>query len=179
MLSDYAFFYCSANEAGSQLPINVLGSFVAQLCKRQPQFWPALEDYYKKTLENSGNQLKTAELPALQKMLADICHHLPRVLLFLDALNESPHALTILQALFRILEATDNVRVLVTSTEDTKIPQSQLCPVRAIDMDAKSIAADIEVYIDSSVDSVGNLQRLSRDLREEAKASLLAKSDGS
>ena len=174
---EQAFFYCSANEVGSQLPVNVLGSFVAQICNKRPEFWPVFEDYYQLMMQKSGSQQKTAVASDLEGMLTDVCQKLPRVAFLLDAPNESPEAQEILQSIFNVANAAGNVQLLVTSTEE--LDMSALSSFNLVNMDAESIRLDIGAYVETCLQTIPNLRRLPEKLRTDVKTELMKRSEGS
>lgn len=177
--ANFAYFYCSATEAPSQLPEYVLGSLITQLCNLQPSHWPKLERYHERMLEQSGNQLKKPEVNTLVEMLADICSDLPNVLLLVDAPNESTSSSKIMKSLSKVIENHDTVRLLITSTEDADILRVSLHSVHAIGMNMAYVQHDISSYVESCIADKEVFSRLSQALKKDIIDSLLLRSDGS
>ncbi|KAL9087298.1 MAG: hypothetical protein Q9159_003718 [Coniocarpon cinnabarinum] len=135
---------------------------------------------FKETKEGSGSQFQTAELPALERLLIDTCRQLPRLILLLDALNESAQANQTIRLVFAILGKLQNVQALITSTEETNIlGRRELVTIKSVNMNTDPVYSDIKAYIDVCESTIPVLQRSPKTLRNDVKAELLSRSDGS
>lgn len=177
--TQYAFFYCLANDELTLEPSAILGSFVAQLCKNNADLWPLVEHYNNALAEEHTAAQKRANLHKLKQLIIDMCTRSERTLLLLDAPNESPSSDAIVDTFMSILNHTKSARLLITSTEEPNSLDQQPKLVRRVNMDVVSIQADIESYIESCIVDIPKLRRLPALLKDEIKQSLVAKSDGS
>ena len=176
--TSFAYFYCSATDELSQLPEYVLGSFAAQLCSSQPHHWENFEHYHQTVLRESGSQLKKADLPNLETKLADVCRAIPDVLLLIDGPNESRHCANIMRSLFTLLESSENVRLLVTSTEEADIVRNSVCRVHYISMNMDLVEEDIRQYVEARL-AQDTFSHIPVPLKDDVSRELVAKSDGS
>ncbi len=86
-----AYFCCTFNDAASQEPLNILGSIIAQLARKQPSL---LYD-----LESIEAKFANLTLGDLEGLLKSYLAYFNRVYIFIDAVNESGSSKDIISSL--------------------------------------------------------------------------------
>nr|OQO23637.1 hypothetical protein B0A51_09050 [Rachicladosporium sp. CCFEE 5018] len=162
-----AKFYCVYSDDSTQDVTNVLGVLVAQLALRKPSILDVLDPKPTKAKQASSAQLESCIIAAAAET---------RVLLVVDALNESSGRSAIYHSLLRLAGENDNMRILVSSTPGSGISDHQHMSCMQVDMAAARFTPDMARFVDESIAHSEVLQRLPRvDIHD----ALLAKADGS
>lgn len=180
--TQFAYFYCSVNDPASQELINILGSFVLQLCNQRPAYWHLPEKQYQHAVSLSKNSPKRPEISELETILQSILSDIPQTFLFLDAPNESEEAESIVRSLMNIASVDKKHRVMISSTEDmlSTIIKHGLSSPRIVDMEyAGGVHDDIGEYIAAHLENSKTLKSLPKSTKQELRQVLLQKADGS
>lgn len=168
-----AYYYCSFNEAASQDPVHMLGSFVSQVSTVSPNVLEGLEVGFARR--------ERPTLKDLEQRLTDYTVRSSlKTLLFIDAVNECKKIEPMIDTLLRLAESASDVRVLFTSTDEYPLIMklTNLNPPKATSLRMSAISADIDLYIEAKIEEKKNLQRLPPEMREEMKNVLSGKADG-
>lgn len=155
-----AYHYCAYNNSMSQEARNVLGSWVVQAAKVNPNIVLP----FKKTYEE-GREAQTDDL---EQALLNIDRPL---LLLVDAINESIESTSIVQCMLRLAKKSEHIRCFFTLTSAP--PHASEC--FNVEMRPELVARDIELYIDEKIRLVPVLQAIPR---EELVKTLLWQSNG-
>ena len=167
-----AYFYCSFDEAASQDPVHVVGSFISQVSAVCPNMLEGLEV-----------GLAKKERPTLQDLEQRLVYQAARetlkVLLFVDAVNECKKAEPMIDSLLRLAESVE-IRVLFTSTEEDPLVTdlTNHKPAKATAVRMSALSEDIDLFIEAKIKEKKNLQRLPPEVRQEIRAVLSRKADG-
>ena len=167
------FFYCHSGNAASQLPANVLGALLAQLCQIRPDMLSEIRPLLK-----SDNHLipqSPLSISDLARLLTAALEPLPRCYVLVDALNETPHYRQIVSLLANLCHSCPNLRVLVTSTSDPPVKGKQLL-IRQ--MSSSAVDHDIGVYIDHRLKSEPSFSGLSERIKREIKRTIATGAHG-
>ena len=168
-----AYFYCSFNDATSQDPTQMVGSFISQISSVCPNILEGLEVGFARrerpTLEDLEERLTTQTARSSLKTF-----------LLIDAVNECKKMEPMMDTLLRLAESASDIRVLFTSTEEDPLIMalSDLKPPKAKTLRMSALSADIDLFIEAKIQEKKNLQRLPPEMREEIKAVLKKKADG-
>jgi len=172
------YFYCTFDNSQSQQPANILGSIVAQLSKVVPSILDSIRQIFEGAL--SDTHLSPVELPALEAALREHSARFKKVFVLIDAINESIHLSTIKSSLRKMLEQSQNLRVLVTSIADASSLQA-IDPTRVVvvEMHANLLRKDIATFVENCLQSNENLRSVSAKLKSDIKNTLLRDANGS
>lgn len=195
-----AYFYCTFSNADTQDPLVVLGSLVCQLSER----FPHLLDKYAASSQSKDE----IEVWQLEESIIEAAQSCPRLLLSLDAINESARPGALSASVLRLVRSSENIRVFVTSTPevDTTDYQRLLNPLQLPDtypsmsrmksgssdnqFDSKElifvevhmridrVAPDIEAYIDACIAGSMRLNRLSPQDKAQVREVLNRQAEG-
>ena len=106
-----AYYYCSFDEAASQDPIYMVGSFISQISTLCPDVLEGLEAGFARR-----------ERPTLDDLEQHLVHHTSRsslkTLILVDAVNECKKVEPMTKVLLRLAKSASDIRVLFTSTEE-------------------------------------------------------------
>lgn len=120
---------------------------------------------------------RTLPLPdVLMSLLLKYTGSLSELFIVVDAINESSESAKILDALLALLESSDNIRIMVTST--TSPPVSDPAGILRAQMRPSTNRIDIEAFLDTQLQSVPALRRLPEHIRSRIKKVLLEKASG-
>lgn len=169
-----AYFYCTFGDVASQEPINILGSLVAQLSSMMPSILDGIRPLYQEALKQQTHT-PPIEITVLEDAIIQTSSDKTRVVLLIDAINESLHAEYIKRSLLGLADMSTNLRILVTSTED--IISSRY--VTTMTMDAEIIQQDIAAFINHRIQQDETLRNVSAKLKDEIRTTLLHDADGS
>lgn len=170
---EFAYFYCTFDDTASHDPLNILGSFIAQLSGATPSILDCIRPVY---MENPHNQGRAQHLDITVLEDALIRHSSTKtVILLIDAINEGSHMDLVKRSILRLADQDTNIRIFVTSTADF-IPRSNAVRVN---MTAGVIRNDIESFIHYRLEKDEVLSNLSASLQEEIRTTLLDDADGS
>ncbi|KAB5572000.1 ankyrin repeat protein [Coniochaeta sp. 2T2.1] len=167
------YFYCHSGNTASQLPVNVLGALLAQLCQLRPDLLSEVRPLLK-----SDNHLipqSQLSIPDLARLLHSALEPLPRCYVLVDALNETPHNRQIVSLLGNLCHTCPNLRVLVTSTSDPHVKGKQIL-VRQLSID--DIDHDIGVYVDHRLKTEPSFSGLSERIKMEIKLTIATGAHG-
>ena len=171
-----AYYYCSFNEAASQDPANMVGSFISQVSLTCPDLLEGLE---------SG--LARRERPTIkdleQRFELQSARSSVKILLLVDAVNECKQIGPMIDSLLRLVKSASEVRVLFTNTvEDplitTLAESTGLKYPKATVLRMPPMKIDIDLFIEAKIGEKKNLQKLPRETREEIKGVLSSKANG-
>lgn len=181
MQSTVAYFFCSFTDLSSQDPVNVFGSFVAQICHQHPSLWSKIDYRYQGEMKKGLGIPKILSLDELEITLKDICKASPATRLFLDAPNESKQSSLIISVLLRLALEIETVRIMVSSTEEVKslqcLPSSRPL-LFTVTMDPEITENDIENYVIHCLHKYERLRNLPSVLKDKIKSKLIRKADG-
>lgn len=166
-----AYFYCTFNDAASQEPLNILGSIIAQLARKQPSLLYDLE-----SIEAKFANLTLGDLEGLLKSYLAFFN---QVYIFIDAVNESGSSKDIIGSISKISKHSENLFVFLSSIEETldsRLKSSLSSTVIAMRPD--EISADMEKVIDSSLQHRFNHLKLSSALRTKIRTTLVYQAHG-
>lgn len=115
------------------------------------------------------------ELSLLEESIIKHSSGKRRVLIFIDAINESAHMSSIISSLLKLTEQSTNLRVLVTSTADVASLR-EICPTRAKIVDINP-QHDIEAFVDQRLAKDETLRNVSTQLKDDIRRTLLKDAD--
>ncbi|KAL9613817.1 MAG: hypothetical protein Q9167_001664 [Letrouitia subvulpina] len=169
-----AYSFCSFTDQESQIPRNILGSLLVQLCDAVPRLWEPLLDQYVTRKGPSPHEPKRMEAHEVLKHLVESSKQLSQTFIVLDALNESKRSPKILQSLVNLLQECGSIRILISSTEELNIgPMSKFANI--VSMKRHDLTLDITTYIDAWLEDDEKLCHLPEVFKEEVKQVLLQK----
>ena len=159
-----AYFYCSFDEAASQDPMNMIGSFISQISPICPNMLEGLEVGFARRERPTLEDLE-------QRLMFQTGRSTLKTLLFVDALNECKKIEPMIEILLRLAKSESVIRVLFTSTEEDSSVTSlaDLTPPKATTLRISALSTDIDLYIEAKINEVRNLQRLPPEMREEIR----------
>lgn len=170
----FAYFYCTFSDTASQDPVNVLGSLVVQLSSTMPEILNDIRPIYEE-IPRSQTHRYPIDIAALEDAIITHSSGKTRVVLLVDAINESPHTERIKSSLLRLAGLSTNLRILVTSTTNMVSPNH----VKVVNMSAESIQDDIEAFIYYRLGLDETLRNLSSVQKDEIRSTLTNDADGS
>ena len=170
-----AYFYCAFNDAASQEPANIVGSFIAQLVQQKADLQIAYETQFKSTKAN-GESLPSSEM---YEFFQRCCKEFPRVFLFVDAINESIHKYAIIRCLRELRDRAANISVFLTSTELVidRETRARLHPM-IVSMNEQRISLDVQVLVEASLQKYDNLFQLRQEIKDEIRFTLIQGAHG-
>ena len=169
-----AYFYCTISDFASQDARNVLGSLVAQLSATAPSILDDIRSIYNKGAKNKAHRFPI-ELSVLEAAILQSASGKTKIVLLVDAINES-HDMQLLEAsLLRLASLSTNIRVLITTTSmgSIKHPNTTI-----LNISGKS-RGDIGTFIKYRLQTDSSLSNLAPDFRAEIEFTLLKNADGS
>ena len=170
---EFAYFYCTFSDNASHYPLNILGSFIAQLSGTTPSILDDIRPVY---MENKHSKARSQNLDIALLEDSIIKHSAGKtVILLIDAINEGSHVDLVKRSVLRLADQATNIRILLTSTADF-IPRSHAVTVN---MNADIIRNDIESFIHYRLEKDEALRNLSPKLQREIRTTLLEDADGS
>lgn len=170
-----AYFYCTISDFGSQNARNVLGSLVAQLSGTVPSVLDEIRTVYKKGPKNQAHRFPI-ELSVLEAAILKSASEKTKVVLLVDAINES-HDMQLLEAsLLRLASLSMNIRVLITTTSTMSSIKHHNASV--LNISGKS-RGDIGTFIKYRLETDDTLRTLAPEFQAEIECTLLRNADGS
>lgn len=168
-----AYWYCSFNDAASQDPVHMVGSFISQVSTVCPNMLEGLEVGF-----DRGERPTLKDLE--ERLTSQTARSSLKILLLVDAVNECKKIETMIETLLRLAESASDIRVLFTSTEEDGLVTAltDLEPPKAATIRMSALSADINLFIEAKIEEKKNLKRLPSEMREEIKAVLNTKADG-
>ena len=174
----FGYFYCTFDNATSHQPVNILGSIVAQLSHSMPSILDNIRPIFEKA---KGNKLQQPiELSILEAAIIKESTASNDALILIDAINESTHTSAIISCLHRLMERSEKLRILVTTTTDAGSLRAQ-DPSRVIilEMHPEIVRQDIEAFVEYRLQSDESLRYISEELKSDIRETLLINADGS
>ncbi len=168
-----AYFYCSFDEATSQDPAHMVGSFVSQVSTICQNMLEGLEVGFTRKERPTIEDLE-------QRLAYQTSRSSLKTLLFIDALNECKKIEPMIETLLRLSKSASDIRVLFTSTEEdpTVMELADLEPPKATTLWMSALSADIELFIEAKIKEKKSLQRLPPEMRREIRVVLSRKANG-
>ena len=175
-----AYFYFDFNTGQKQNVSNCLSSIVGQICHQTGVILEALQKLHKKCSDGS-------QAPALCDLTEVMRSYatgddLQDIYIVLDALDECPKG-DLRDELLKLIAdicswSPSNIHLIVTSRQEPDIQEalSPLLTGSAISIHGAQVSGDIEAYVDHQITI--SLRRLSTDLKEEVKDTLLRGANG-
>lgn len=176
-----AYFFCSFTDLSSQDPVNVFGSFLAQICNQYPGLWSKIDGQYHGEIKKGLGTPRRLALDEFETILKDFCKASPALCIFLDAPNESKQSSSIISMLLRLALEIETLRLIVSSTEEVKSPQLLLSDrplLFTVTMDSKITENDIENYVIHCLHKHERLRNLPSILKDKIKSKLIRQADG-
>ena len=176
-----AYFYCSFSAKESQSAANMLGSYIAQLCDQIPGLVDTVKSLQTEFKCRKSSEPKSLPIGDLEKTIQSACGMTRKVVLYLDAPNESDTSDEILDTLSKLVSSNSNLQLLVSSTHDLDLHRLlQLCPwVDTVEMSSRKIDHDIYSYIDGKIHQERRLRRLPTHLQNMIRETLANNAHGS
>ena len=175
-----AYFYFDFNSGEKQNVSNCLSSLVVQICHQSGLVPKVLEELYEKC-SNGNQQPAPCDLIKVIRTYATGGDS-QDIYVVLDALDECPKGDLRDEVLNLITDlcswSPSNIHMIVTSRQESDI-QEALIPLLswpAIPVQGARVRGDIEAYVDHQIATC--LRRLSTDLKEEVKDTLLRGASG-
>lgn len=168
-----AYHYCAFSVPESQQPLNVLGSFAVQFSAWRPSMLDDFQRFYDRT--NSRNGEKMLQVSELEDVIVRHMKTFKKVVILLDALNESDDFIDTLSVLNRLLKQLPNLQVLLTSTRSALTAGAARWP-HTIEILMKP-DEDIRAFVEAHLAADGALSHLSPDCHETIRATLAENAD--
>ena len=169
-----AYFYCTMNNAASQSPVNVLGSLVAQFSGHNASIIDDIRAIHNDNPTSQAHK-RPIQITALEDAIIKHASGPTRVVIFIDAINESDDRTSIETSLLKLAQLSSNIRIVVTTT--STMVRSNVANVLEISPDMMS--GDIQAYIDYRLEFDDTMKGLKPDLKAEIRDKLLERADGS
>ena len=158
--------------------MNILGSFLAQLCYQNPNFWIDIDNKYRAEIGKGSKPIKRLDLGELQSALKTLCNASSRVYLFLDAPNESKKSSVISSIMLSLAQGSEKLRIMVSSTDESPPLQPGPPVLFPVGIGSENNKDDIETYIELCLDTHDRLRKLSNPLKGDIKSKLIRGADG-
>lgn len=171
--SAYCFFYCHSGNTASQLPVNVFGALLAQLCQVRPDILSEIRPLLK--ADNHLIPQSQLSISDLARLLTSVVESIPRCYVLIDALNETPHYRQIVSLLVNFCNSCPNLRVLVTSTSDPPVKGKQILLRQ---MASNAVDHDIGVYVDHRLKTEPSFSALSERIKTEIRLTMATGAHG-
>ncbi|KAJ5964304.1 uncharacterized protein N7479_004180 [Penicillium vulpinum] len=170
----FAYFYCTISDFASQNAGNVLGSLVAQLSGTFPSILDEIRSIYNKGPSNQARRFPI-ELSVLEAAIVKTASEKTKIVLLVDAINES-HDMQLLEAsLLRLASLSTNVRVLITTTNMNHIKHHN---ASVLNISGNS-RGDIGAFIKYRLETDDMLRTLAPEFQAEIEYTLRRNADGS
>jgi hypothetical protein len=168
------FFYCTQDNAASQQPSNVLGSIVAQIARVKPEIVDFVQNV--RNIDSGGVYHNNLALHELEHILGQSLVLFDRIYILLDALNETPHAITLINSLSRLSKKQSSLRILMTCTADP--PEGTSALMQVLHLKNEIVDSDIRAYVTYRLDSERIFSTLSPALKDEIGKALDSGANG-
>lgn len=169
-----AYFYCTISDTASQIAVNVLGSLVAQLARSNPAILDDIRSVYDKTPETQTHR-SPIDISDLEDAIIRHSNGKSRIVILVDALNESSEMENIERCLLYLARLSLNIRILVTTTS-TRTPSKE---ANFLNIRAETMKEDIKTFIQYRLEHDKSLRNLTPKLQAEIAETLLRNADGS
>ncbi len=169
----FAYFFCYFDDLGTQDPVNILGSLLAQVSTHIPEISQEISTSFK---AQSKSRLNRPTLDQQEQILVRHGEALGMLLVVVDAVNESPQRSNITACLVRLASRLGNLRIIVSSTGDPDFRlTSHSFRLLEVEMKPNVVDGDIQLYLQSALNSKAVL---SPGLRLEIKESISREAQG-
>ncbi|KAJ4147548.1 hypothetical protein LMH87_002060 [Akanthomyces muscarius] len=181
-----SYFYCSYNESSSQEPRNILGSFIAQLCRQRSTVrHTVLAAYQESKTRNSSHEL--VQVPMMVSMIKKVTPAILKdVFLLVDAVNEcGENLVAALEAVCQVvMGGGGRVRLVLSSTENVaQTVQDTISlyslPSKEVNLDLSRVSSDINSYITARFSREPKLKRLRHELQVSLVKAIQSQHQGS
>lgn len=169
-----AYFYCTISDTASQAAANILGSLVAQLARSNSSILDNLRSLYDKIPKTQAHRLPV-DISALEDAIVKHSTTKSRIVILVDALNESSETENIERSLLNLARQSQNIRVLVTTTSTTTSSKE----ANFLNIKAETMKEDIKSFIHYRLEHDNTLRNLTPQLQAEIAETLLKNADGS
>lgn len=170
----FAYFYCTISNTASQSAVNILGSLVAQLARTNPAILENIRSLYDKIPKTQTHSLPV-EISALEDAIIRHSNGPSRIVILVDALNESSETESIERSLLYLARLSLNIRILVTTTS-TRASSKE---ANFLNIKAETMKEDIKTFIQYRLEHDNTLRSLTPKLQAEIAETLLKDADGS
>lgn len=170
----FAYFYCTISNTASQAPVNILGSLVAQLARSNPGILEDIRSLYDK-IPKTQTHSQPVDFSALEDAIIRHSNGQSRVVILVDASNESPEVEHIEKSLLYLARLSLNIRILVTTTS-TRASSKE---ANFLNIRAETMEEDIKTFIQYRLEHDNTLRNLTPKLQAEIAETLLKDADGS
>ena len=179
--SAIAYFFCSFSDKDSQSPVNMLGSYVLQLCEQVPGLWNPVASLFDEIESRQQWHGAQPTVKQLQDVMDSACASTEKILLFLDAPNESDMSETLLLSLSELVSRHKNLRLLVSSTDELEVGICcESCgPVLPVKMNSARVDGDINAFVIDRMRQELRLCRLPNTLQNDIRFTLVDNAKGS
>ena len=175
-----AYYYCAYSDPDSQKSVNALGSITAQLSAKVPHVLNVVKPAY--DIEHEQRREKVLCNSHLEEAILKSANVLDRVIILVDAVNESFEQSDLVESLFCIAIKSAKFRIFITSTSDPpkcSLINAQSVQIRRTGMDEERHRLDIESYIATRLRQEPNLCRVNEKLQHEIETTLTRGAGGS
>lgn len=170
----FAYFYCTMSNSASQIPVNVLGSLVTQLSGKDSSILDTIRPIYNDIPKSQAHK-RTIDIAVLEDAIIKHASGKTRIVILVDAINESHDIRHIEMSLLRLANLSSNIRIVVTTT-------STMVARRDVDMlniSAEMMSGDIKAYINHRLKSDKALVDRRSEFKAEIQKTLSENADGS
>ncbi|KAJ5538442.1 hypothetical protein N7494_007921 [Penicillium frequentans] len=170
----FAYFYCTMSNSASQVLVNVLGSLVAQLSGKDASILDNIRPIYNDVPKSQAHK-RTIDIAVLEDAIIKHASGKTRVVVLVDAINESHDTRHIELSFLRLANLAPNIRIVVTTT-------STMVARRYVDMlniSAEMMSGDIKAYINHRLESDKALLDRKPEFKAEIQRTLSKNADGS
>lgn len=168
-----AYFFFDYKDKRKREVHGLLASLLTQLWLKDPE---ALRDFREKRSKTTAPSVAAQDL---QQLLHQALLRWDHVYLIIDALDECTDREDLLQCLTGLVgQHRSNLHLLATSRPCDIAPRLSTLATHTIDIDAKTISADIELLIDNSLASDDRLKRWTADDHAAVRLALVNGANG-
>jgi len=161
------------SNSASQIPVNVLGSLVAQFSGKDTSIDNIRAIY--NDIPKSQAHKRTIDIAVLEDAISKHASGKTKIVIMVDAINESHETRHIELSLLRLANLAPNIRIVVTTT-------STMVARRDVDMlniSAEMMSGDIKAYINHRMESDKALVDRKPEFKAEIQKTLSENADGS
>ncbi|KAJ5735532.1 uncharacterized protein N7483_000657 [Penicillium malachiteum] len=170
-----AYFYCTIGNLASQYIRHILGSLVAQLSGRVPSVLEDIRQHYAQLPESQAHRppIQTA---IFESGIVKGTSGGRKVIIMLDAINESHDMALLEKSLLRISKSSSNIQVIITTAEAISFASDSSVSILNI---RSEIQEDIYSFIRYRLRSDEILKNLPPLFQSEIESTIFQKADGS
>jgi len=167
-----AYFYCDFRDIEKTKPVNLYGSLLAQILDLNFNELPEdIAAYHQKNKSRNPYEFE------LRDMLMHTLAIVPATTIVIDALDECQNRQDLLEGLLDLHKSYDQVRLLVTSREESDIKQV-FSGVTQLWIQAEMTASDIALFVEEEVEHQPKLKRLKPATKTEIIKTITAEAKG-